>query len=130
MYQCKDLQLAFVCVHVLHKLRVFTLNIYFLFNQLVNFFLNSGSIAVVGTNSESVWPIFANDVNCTGDEESIWDCPQNGIAGYVCNHRQDASVICYGKACLINRSELSLAFPLNIVLVLNLDSVNKNISIP
>ena len=72
----------------------------------MHFFLNSGSIAVVHRNSESVWPIFANDVNCTGDEESIWDCPQNGIAGYVCNHRQDVSVICYGKACLIHRSEV------------------------
>ena len=48
-------------------------------------------------NKESVWPVYMNDVNCTGSEESIWDCPHNGITGYSCNHREDASVICHGK---------------------------------
>ena len=58
-----------------------------------------GAIAVIGSNSESVWPVYMNDVNCTGVEESIWDCPHNGITGYSCDHLEDASVICHGETC-------------------------------
>ena len=30
-------------------------------------------------------------------EESIWDCPHNGLNGYSCNDAKDASVICQCK---------------------------------
>ena len=52
---------------------------------------------MTGKNREYVWPVYMNDVNCTGAEESIWDCPHNGITGYSCYHRDDASVICHGE---------------------------------
>ena len=55
-----------------------------------------GSIGAQGSYTESVWPIYINDLNCTGSEESVWECPHNGIEGYSCNHRQDASVMCQG----------------------------------
>ena len=48
-----------------------------------------------------------NDVNCTGAEESIWDCPHNGITGYSCNHRDDASVICHGETSVIEAHTLT-----------------------
>ena len=53
-----------------------------------------------GRNGENVWPVHINDVNCTGEEESIWDCPHNGITGYSCNHGEDASVICHGETIM------------------------------
>ena len=57
-----------------------------------------GSQALYGSYTESVWPIHINDLNCTGSEESVWECPHNGIVGYSCNHRQDASVVCQGES--------------------------------
>ena len=38
------------------------------------------------------------DLNCTGNENSIWDCPYNGTANfYYCSSSHDASVICQGN---------------------------------
>ena len=50
-----------------------------------------------GKYTEGVWPIHINDLNCTGSEESVWECPHNGMERYSCNHYQDASVKCQGK---------------------------------
>ena len=38
-----------------------------------------------------------NDLNCTGNENSLWDCPQNGLTDYTCSNYDDASVICQCK---------------------------------
>ena len=56
-----------------------------------------GSISAQGSYREGAWPIHINDLNCTGSEESVWECPHNGIEGYSCNHYQDASVMCQGN---------------------------------
>ena len=58
----------------------------------------AGSIAATGSYTEHLNPILINDLNCTGSEESVWECPYNGIEGYSCNHRQDASVMCQGTS--------------------------------
>ena len=58
---------------------------------------NLGSQAVYRKYTEGVWPIHINDLNCTGSEESVWECLHNGIAGYSCNYWEDASVMCQGK---------------------------------
>ena len=57
----------------------------------------AGSIAATGSYTESSKPIYINDLNCTGSEGSVWECPHNGIERYLCNHRQDASVACQGQ---------------------------------
>lgn len=68
-----------------------------------------GAAAIQGSYTEGVLPIHINDLNCTGSEESVWECPHNGIAGYSCNHYQDASVICQeGKKILLPRALLPL----------------------
>ena len=56
-----------------------------------------GASAQSNAYTEGTWYIHINDLNCTGEEESIWDCPQNGLSRYSCNHNQDASVICQCK---------------------------------
>ena len=61
-------------------------------------FIHAGSIAATGSYTESSKPVHINDLNCTGSEESVWECPHNGIKGYSCNHQQDASVICQGTS--------------------------------
>ena len=73
-------------------------------------FYFTGSIGAHGSYIESAWPIHINDLNCTGSEESVWECPHNGIERYSCNHRQDASVMCQGMyihVCTISKPQLS-----------------------
>ena len=59
--------------------------------------LLSGASAQTNRYTEGTWDVHINDLNCTGEEEAIWDCPQNGLSRYSCNHYQDASVICQCK---------------------------------
>ena len=61
----------------------------------------SGASAQTNAYTEGTWYIHINDLNCTGEEDSIWDCPQNELSGYSCNHYQDASVICQCKSLTI-----------------------------
>ncbi|KAL0176331.1 hypothetical protein M9458_028661, partial [Cirrhinus mrigala] len=39
-------------------------------------------------------PIYMNEVQCRGDEKSLWDCPHKSITAKDCKHMEDASVIC------------------------------------
>ena len=39
-------------------------------------------------------PIHFHCLSCTGEEESLLDCPHRGI-GVHCRHDDDASVLCY-----------------------------------
>jgi len=59
-----------------------------------------GAIALQGSYTEGVLPTNINDLNCTGSEDNVLECPHNGIVGYTCNHYQDAAVICQGNACI------------------------------
>ena len=57
-----------------------------------------GAIAASGYYTDHHWPSGVIDVNCTGNESSIWNCPYNGISDfYSCPSHHDASVICQGK---------------------------------
>ncbi|KAG7469988.1 hypothetical protein MATL_G00134620 [Megalops atlanticus] len=40
-------------------------------------------------------PIFLDDVNCTGTERNLWDCPAMKNSS-DCGHKEDAGVICSG----------------------------------
>ena len=40
-------------------------------------------------------PIHLDNVQCTGEEESLLDCHHRGIGIHDCQHYEDASVICY-----------------------------------
>ena len=37
------------------------------------------------------------DLNCTGSEDTILDCPHNATNGYYCSLSHDANVFCEGK---------------------------------
>ena len=60
-------------------------------------YFTSGAIArsnaYFGQGSES---ILLDNVQCTGNEVSIFSCTHNGIGSYNCDHNDDAGVVCLG----------------------------------
>ncbi|KAI2657096.1 hypothetical protein H4Q32_021169 [Labeo rohita] len=46
------------------------------------------------TQGRGMGPIYMNEVQCRGDEKSLWDCPHKSITAKDCKHLEDASVIC------------------------------------
>ena len=54
-----------------------------------------GSIAFAESKiSEYILPFHIIDLNCIGDENSIWQCPRNSLTQYKCWERNDAVVGC------------------------------------
>ncbi|XP_011408605.2 PREDICTED: deleted in malignant brain tumors 1 protein-like [Amphimedon queenslandica] len=53
-----------------------------------------GASALRDSYTEGTWYIHINDLNCTGAESSLWDCPMNGLNDYSCYHYDDAAVLC------------------------------------
>lgn len=39
-------------------------------------------------------PILLDGVNCTGDEQLLFDCGHLSLGSHDCNHFEDAAVIC------------------------------------
>ena len=46
-----------------------------------------------GSAHQQIW---LDNVNCTGNERYLRDCPSNGWGVHNCAHREDAGVICQG----------------------------------
>eukprot|EP00057_Strongylocentrotus_purpuratus_P009168 XP_011663642.1 PREDICTED: ZP domain-containing protein [Strongylocentrotus purpuratus] len=53
--------------------------------------LSASSQARFGQGSGPIW---MDNVNCSGIEAHIFDCPHNGFGNHDCNHGEDASVVC------------------------------------
>ena len=54
-----------------------------------------GSIAFTDSKiSEHILPLHIIDLNCTGDENNIWQCPMNSLTQHQCWHYNDAVVGC------------------------------------
>ncbi|XP_036424497.1 lysyl oxidase homolog 3A isoform X1 [Colossoma macropomum] len=43
---------------------------------------------------QGMGPIYMNEVQCRGDEKSLWKCPHKSITAKDCKHMEDASVKC------------------------------------
>ena len=48
-----------------------------------------GSSVVSGTGQ-----ILLDDLQCTGNESRLFDCPHNGLGNHSCSHSDDAGVRC------------------------------------
>ena len=42
-------------------------------------------------------PTYIYELNCTGVENNIWDCPYDDSYNYYCSYYQDATVVCQCK---------------------------------
>lgn len=40
--------------------------------------------------------IFLDNIDCVGNETSIFECPHNGMGNHNCGHSEDAGAVCSG----------------------------------
>ena len=60
-----------------------------------NFLCHIGAIPASGRYSSLDLPVSILDLNCTGNESSLWECPYNGVVNFLnCPSNHDAEVIC------------------------------------
>ena len=70
---------------------------YILYDTAIIAYFISGAIAASGYFIDSTWPFFIIDLNCIGEEDSIWNCSHNRLLKYNCPFGHDASLQCQGN---------------------------------
>ena len=58
-------------------------------------FINIGAISLFGSFVvDGTGQIVLDDLQCTGSESRLIDCPHNGLGNHNCDHSQDAGIRC------------------------------------
>ncbi|MEQ2194813.1 hypothetical protein XENOCAPTIV_003366, partial [Xenoophorus captivus] len=58
--------------------------------------------AFFGRGLDQVW---LDDIDCTGHEKSLSECPHRGFGEHDCDHHEDAGVVCSETVRLINGTD-------------------------
>lgn len=73
----------------------------------------SGAISLHAAHfGEGVGLILVDDLECVGNETSIFDCSHLGIGTSNCFHNEDVSVLCQGEGRKEVRSEIVISLTL------------------
>ena len=48
------------------------------------------------------------DLNCTGNENTILDCPYNGLSNYYCSLSKDANIFCECESSFVSINSYSI----------------------
>ena len=64
----------------------------------------SVQLAFFGEGKGIIW---FDDVDCAGDEETVFNCSHRGAGVENCHHREDAGVICQSEHPLYRTSHLA-----------------------
>ena len=63
-----------------------------------------GAIPLRGRWTERVLDTFLFSLNCSGSEDSVWECAHGTVNdGYTCDGTQDAAVICSGELIMSHK---------------------------
>ena len=54
---------------------------------------------VVTTVAAGTGTIFLDNVECTGNENALYNCPNQGIGNHNCVHSEDVGVTCTVRKC-------------------------------
>lgn len=58
---------------------------------------STGAVPITGAFLNHQWPLVIYDINCTGSEQTVKDCPHNGIVNHLCQQTEAASLICQSE---------------------------------
>ena len=59
--------------------------------------VNSIGFSILSISSPYYYPVHVSDLDCTGDEKTIWECPYTNINSQYCGRYDDAAVVCQSK---------------------------------
>ena len=62
---------------------------------MISHFINIGAISLFGSFVvDGTGQIVLDDLQCTGSESRLIDCPHNGLGNHNCDHSKDAGIRC------------------------------------
>ena len=79
---------------------------------LLHFYINKHILGAVGSSTVYYYSYTTKhnilDLNCTGNENTILDCPYNGLSNYYCSLSKDANIFCECESSSVSINDYSI----------------------